>query len=111
MNDMSYVNSRQLYDSCKMTWSHMPITKALPLMSHQKFRQSQYSAGVNTTKLCFHCLNVSTTPIVVIKYRRCLSLSVVQLKGKHRRKPHCSNGVVDKLKDLENRVHKCALEH
>ena len=27
--------------------------------------------------------------------RQCLPLSVVQLKGKHCRKPHCSNGVVD----------------
>ena len=26
---------------------------------------------------------------------QCLPLSVVQLKGKHRRKPHCHNGVVD----------------
>ena len=28
-------------------------------------------------------------------YRQCLPLSVVQLKGKHCRKPHCRNGVVD----------------
>ena len=28
-------------------------------------------------------------------YRQCLSLSVVQLKGKHCRKPHCRNGFVD----------------
>ena len=27
--------------------------------------------------------------------RQCLHLSVVQLKGKHCRKPHCRNGVVD----------------
>ena len=27
--------------------------------------------------------------------RQCLSLSVVQLKGKHCRKPHCRNAVVD----------------
>ena len=26
---------------------------------------------------------------------QCLSLSGVQLKGKHCRKPHCRNGVVD----------------
>ena len=26
---------------------------------------------------------------------QCLPLSVVQLKGKHCRKPHCPNGVVD----------------
>ena len=27
--------------------------------------------------------------------RQCLPLSVVQLKGKHCRKPHCRNGIVD----------------
>ena len=30
--------------------------------------------------------------------RQCLPLSVVQLKGKHCRKPHCRNGVVDTFK-------------
>ena len=42
-----------------------------------------------------HCSNVSTTPITAMGYRQCLPLSVVQLKGKHCRKPHCCNGVVD----------------
>ena len=41
------------------------------------------------------CPNVSTTPITAMGCRQCLSLSVVQLKGKHCRKPHCRNGVVD----------------
>ena len=40
-------------------------------------------------------LNVSTTPIMAMGCRQCLPLSVVQLKGKHCRKPHCRNGVVD----------------
>ena len=40
-------------------------------------------------------LNVSTTPILATGCRQCLPLSVVQLKGKHCRKPHCHNGVVD----------------
>ena len=40
-----------------------------------------------------YCPNLSTTPIMAC--RQCLSLSVVQLKGKHCRKPHCRNGVVD----------------
>ena len=31
----------------------------------------------------------------VMGCRQCLPLSVVQLKGKHCRKPHCRNGVVD----------------
>ena len=42
-----------------------------------------------------YCLNVSTTPITAMRCRQCLPLSVVQLKGKHCRKPHCRNGVVD----------------
>ena len=39
--------------------------------------------------------NVSTTPITAMGCRQCLSLSVLQLKGKHCRKPHCHNGVID----------------
>ena len=42
-----------------------------------------------------HGLNVSTTPIMAMGCWQCLPLSVVQLKVKHCRKPHCSNGVVD----------------
>ena len=40
-------------------------------------------------------LNVSTTPITEMGCRQCLPLSVVQLKDKHCRKPHCRNGVLD----------------
>ena len=42
-----------------------------------------------------HCPNVSTTPITAMGCRQCLPISVVQLKGKHCRKPHCRNGDVD----------------
>ena len=42
-----------------------------------------------------HCPNVSTTPIMAMGCQQCLPLSVVQLKGKHCRKPHCRNEVVD----------------
>ena len=42
-----------------------------------------------------HSPNVSTTPITEMGCRQCLPLSVVQLKGKHCRNPHCRNGVVD----------------
>ena len=42
-----------------------------------------------------NCLNVSATPTTAMGCQQCLSLSVVQLKGKHCRKPHCHNGVVD----------------
>ena len=41
------------------------------------------------------CLNVSTTPITAMGCRQCLRLRVVQLKGKHCRKPHRRNGAVD----------------
>ena len=41
-----------------------------------------------------HGMNVSTTRIMAMGCRQCLHLSVVQLKGKHCRKPHCRNGVV-----------------
>ena len=39
--------------------------------------------------------NISTTPITAMGCQLCLPLSVVQLKGKHCRKLHCRNGVVD----------------
>ena len=38
---------------------------------------------------------IYTTPVTAMGCRQCLPLSVVQLKGKHCRKPHCRNGVVD----------------
>jgi hypothetical protein len=34
--------------------------------------------------------------------RQCLPLSVVQLKGKHCRKPHCRNGVVDTFRHRQS---------
>ena len=46
-------------------------------------------------KVLQNCPNVFTTPITAMGCRQCLALSVVQLKGKHCRKPHCHNGVVD----------------
>ena len=42
-----------------------------------------------------YCPNVSTTPITAMGCWQCLPLSVVQQKGKHCRKPHCPNGVVE----------------
>ena len=39
--------------------------------------------------------NVSTTPIKAMECWQCLPLTVVQMKGKRCRKPHCHNGVVD----------------
>ena len=45
----------------------------------------------------FRCLCpiLSTTPITAMGCWQCLSLSVVQLKGKHYQKTHCRNVVVD----------------
>ena len=45
----------------------------------------------------FHCSNVSIRPIIAMGCQQCLSLSVVQLKDKHCRKPHCRNGALDML--------------
>ena len=39
--------------------------------------------------------NVTTTPITAMGCLQCLPLSLVQLKGKHCRKPHYHNRVVD----------------
>ena len=50
---------------------------------------------------CRECPNVSTTPITAMGFRQCLPLSVVQLKGKHCRKPHCCNGVVDTFRHCD----------
>ena len=36
--------------------------------------------------------------------QQCLPLSVVQLKGKHYRKPHCRNGVVDTFEHKPNQL-------
>ena len=46
------------------------------------------------------CPTISTTPITAMVCRQCLPLSVVQLKGRHCRKPHCPNGVVDTFRPL-----------
>ena len=37
--------------------------------------------------------NVSSTPITAMGCQQCLPLTVVQLKGKHCRKPYCPNEV------------------
>ena len=52
--------------------------------------------NLNPTRIIdTHCPNVFTTPITAMRCWQCLPLSVVQLKGKLCRKPHCRNGVVD----------------
>ena len=68
---------------------------------HNCFKQTchfEYVKYLKGKKICLYrrlCPNVSTTPITAMGCRQCLPLSVVQLKGKHCRKPHCRNGVVD----------------
>ena len=47
------------------------------------------------------CPKWSTTPITAMGRQQCLPLSVVQLKGKHCRKPHCRNGVVDTFRQCQ----------
>ena len=63
------------------------------------FFRSQYyfcSSELSDTKIGNHySSNISTTPITAIGCWQCLPHSVVQLKGKHCRKSHCCNGVVD----------------
>ena len=49
---------------------------------------------INTLSLGIRTSN-ETTPVTAMGCRQCLTLSVVQLKGKHCRKLHCRNGVVD----------------
>ena len=56
------------------------------------FTEMAYSNFENITR---QSRNESTTPITAMGCRQCLPLSVFQLKGKHCRKPHCRNGVVD----------------
>ena len=51
------------------------------------------------------CSNVSKTPIMAMGCRQCLPLSVVQLKGKHCRKTHCCNGVVDTFEPSQSQSH------
>ena len=56
------------------------------------FATQSFSLSVISRK---YCPNISTTPITAMGCRQCSPLIVVQLKGKHYRKPHCCNGVVD----------------
>ena len=58
----------------------------------------------------WQCPNVSTTPIMAMGCQQCLPLSVVQLKGKHFRKPHCLNGVVDTLGQNSQSQHRAVVK-
>ena len=67
----------------------------VPKLQSHKVVLIEMVIGQKMAKLCPHSPNVSTTPITAMGCQQCLPLSVVQLKDKHCRKPHCRNGVVD----------------
>ena len=54
-----------------------------------------------------HSLNVSSTPIKAMGCQQFFHLSVVQVKGKNCRKPHCRNGVVDTFGPYYQAKQKC----
>ena len=70
------------------------------------FRQTRPLIYFGLIIRSWHGPNVSTTPITAMGCRKCLPLSVVQLKGKHCRKPHYRNGVVDTFRQwlLQNLI-------
>ena len=72
--------------------------------------QSESSLLKKEIGSAYQCLNVSTTPITAMGCRQCLPLSVVQLKGKHCRKPHCRNGVIDTFGLCLSRCHKTIIK-
>ena len=76
------------FGDSKMFSKLSDLTKTMKLSE----RACCWSSAGEVSKLC---PNVSTTPITAMGCRQCLPLSVVQLKGKHCRKHHCHNGVVD----------------
>ena len=67
--------------------------KYLGLQFSKKTSVLEFKSG-QSKKVNGHCPYVSTAPITAMGYWQCLSLSVVQLKGKHWQNPHCRNWVV-----------------
>ena len=85
-----FKNTCQFLEFCRMHRLQTPrkeiaFTEWTKIHSHTQI--FSYSRSI-------FCPNVSTTPIPAMGCQQCLHLSVVQLKGKHCRKPHCPNGVV-----------------
>ena len=78
----------QLLNLQEKCWRFLKHIKWLSWNNYIQFWGFKYSNITSSP-------NVSTTPIMAMGCRQCLPLSVVQLKGKHCRKPHCRNGVVD----------------
>ena len=76
--------------SIRNVWS-----KLLQIITAATFGLIPTTESKGLIQLSKICPNVSTTPIMAMGCQQCLPLSVVHLKGKHCRKPHCRNGVVD----------------
>ena len=65
------------------------------LLDKNKITTKETYAFFKKPSCLHHCWNISTTPIMTMGCWQCLPLSVVQLKGKGCRKPHCPNEVLD----------------
>ena len=76
-----------------MTWL---FTKCMKIICSEIKLILTHEASEPNWRYCAG-LNASTTPITAMGCQQCLSLSVVQLKGKHCPNPHFHNGVVDTL--------------
>ena len=90
-NKVDFIQSHWINDKLKIN----PVNSNLDWWRFNfisKLRQNNFSYFKE--RQC-HSPNVSTTPITAMGCQQCLPPSVVQLKGKHCRKPHCRNGVVD----------------
>ena len=83
-----------LFSGC-VALAHGPCTSSRGPCTGPCPRKMSLFGRLSGMSIIWYCPNVSTTPIKAMGCRQCLPLSVVQLKGKHCRKPHCRNGVVD----------------
>ena len=99
---MLKVNNQPYKKKLGLVFSWVNIFKNCKILTfkvnflRQKISESfQFFFSLKSINLGAQCLHVSITPIIAMGCRQCLPLSVVQLKGKHCRKPHCRNGVVD----------------
>ena len=84
---------------CIGKWPHCSSLQNRFLVMNLAIAQNQEELLTRTMKNSLNynvsLPNLSTTTITAMGCCQCLSLSVVQLKGKHCWKPHSCNGVVD----------------
>ena len=99
--------------SCFLAFYKIPTTRLLVQIS--KFTDYEVCIWLRITIVTDansirSGLNVSTTPITAMGCRQLLPLSIVQIKSRHCRKPHCRNGVVDTfelwLQDVSSKKNK-----